>query len=195
MRNRLLVALAILLAVGTAGAVVFGGDAVSLLQTNSGDSDAFPTETTSQEPTPGDQTTASGGSGDDGSGSDDDGSSATTTTSLPPFTFDIVSVEECGETCRDVTITLTNQQETTARNVTVYTRIFAGQGTDGDVVWTGSEPVGTLAPGESTTRTKRVDLSLSGAFAVQQADGWITIQTTVQSQDETMTFTEQRDVI
>jgi hypothetical protein len=115
-------------------------------------------------------------------------------TDTQPFAFTTDSIEECGQTCRDVTSTLTNQQSTTADNVTVYTRLYAGNGTDGDVVWDGSESVGTLGAGESYTTTTRVELSYGDAYAIDQEDGWITIQTTVQTADRTVTFTEQRKV-
>jgi hypothetical protein len=128
--------------------------------------------------------------------SDDERATATATasTSTPPFTFSIDSIEECGRTCRDVTSTLTNRQDATAENVTVYTRIFVGNGTDGDVVWEGTEPVGTLDAGESYTATRRVELSYSDALAIQQNGGWITVQTTVQTDDRTVTFSDQRQV-
>jgi hypothetical protein len=93
-----------------------------------------------------------------------------------------------------VTSTLTNQQDTTAEDVTVYTRIYAGNGTDGDQVWEGSESVGTLDASESYTATKRVELSFADAYAIDQEDGWITVQTTVETADQTVTFTEQRQV-
>lgn len=38
-----------------------------------------------------------------------------------------LDVEECGQTCRDVTSTLSNNQDETATGVTVYTRVFAGE--------------------------------------------------------------------
>jgi len=185
MRRRLLVGLAVVLALVAAGAAaaVFSGD-LGTTGDEETSIESFPTETTSPE------------SGSSGDGS---GDVATTTTATArqtqPFGFDILAIEDCGQTCRDVTLELTNQQSTSASNVTVYSRIFVGNGTDGDVVWEGSESVGTLAAGESVTATKRVDLSLSEAFAIQQADGWITIQTTVQSETETMTTTDRRDVV
>lgn len=198
MRAKLVIALALLLAGVTAGTAVFGPDILSEQQEDATDIESFPTATTTQDAgsggsdggSGGDSSVDDGNAGGDGTTTDDGSGDATTT----PFTFTIVSIEECGETCRDVTIELANQQETAAENVTVYSRIFAGQGTDGDEIWTGKEAVGRLAAGESVTATKRVSLSFSEAFAVQQADGWITIQTTVQSENETMTFTEQRDV-
>jgi hypothetical protein len=120
-----------------------------------------------------------------------DGDAATTDR---PFTVTVDRIEKCGETCRDVTTTVANEQSTDASNVTVYSRIYAGNGTDGKVVWSGTESVGDLDAGESYTTTKRVDLSLREAYAVRQQDGWITVRTTVQSDSETVTFTERRKV-
>lgn len=111
-----------------------------------------------------------------------------------PFTFAIESVESCGTTCRDVTSTLTNQQSTDATDVTVETEIYAGNGTDGDASWTDTESVGTLAAGDSYTTTKQVDLSLTDACAIERNDGWITIETTITSDGETVAMTERRNV-
>ncbi|MFC7046741.1 hypothetical protein ACFQH6_16190 [Halobacteriaceae archaeon GCM10025711] len=148
------------------------------------DDGSFPTETTT--------TAADTGAGGGSSGGSD--AATTTTATAPPFTFVVEKVEECGTTCRDVTTTLTNEQSTPASDVTVHTRIFAGKGTDGDVVWKGSEPVGVLDAGESYTATRRVELSMMDAYKIKQNDGWITIQTSVTADGETTTFTEQRDV-
>lgn len=153
-----------------------GGDSGS-------DIESFPTET--PESSSDSDTTSDGTTG---------GDDVTATTTGPPFTFTIDQIAECGQTCRDVTTTLTNEQSTADSNVTVYTRIYAGKGTDGDVVWEGTESVGALDAGESYTGTKRVELSMGDAYTIQQRDGWITIQTTVDSDGETMTFTEQRQV-
>jgi hypothetical protein len=144
-----------------------------------GDAEPFPTATP-----------AAGSTGDGGDG---DGTTATATPT-PPFDLAIDAIEECGQTCRDVTSTLTNQQDTTARNVTVYTRIFVGNGTGGDVAWQGRERVGTLEAGGTATATRRVDLSYSEALAVQRNGGWITVQTTVETADRTVTFSDRRQV-
>jgi hypothetical protein len=171
------------------------GSAVSGVAGGSeGDAEPFPTET----PTGSDESAADGSDGTDATGADStdatgaDGT-ADTAEATPRFGVTIDSIEECGQTCRDVTSTLTNNQDTTAEDVTVYTRIFVGQGTDGDVVWRGQESVGTLGSGDATTATKRVELSLSEGFAVRN-DGWITIQTTVETADRTVTYTETRKV-
>lgn len=122
--------------------------------------------------------------------SGDDGRSAG-----PPYSFTVQSIEKCGQTCRDVTVKLTNERNETATGVTIYTRIYAGNSTDAsDKVWEGSREVGTLEAGASTTETQRVQLSVSDAYAVRQNDGWITILTTIESDDVTITFKQRRDV-
>ncbi len=176
MVKKLLVLVGLVLLVGM-GALAFGiGDFAPSSQDDAQATDPFPTETASQNVNEGGETTSVAGH-------------------EQAFSMSIDDVQECGETCRDVTTTLTNQQSSTATDVTVYTRIFAGNGTDGDVIWSGEQPVGSLEPSESVTATKRVELSLTDAYAVREADGWITIQTTIQSETETMTVTQHRDVI
>jgi hypothetical protein len=130
--------------------------------------------------------TASAGSGGGGSGGGSGSTSA--------YTLVVDDVEPCGQTCRDVTSTLTNEQSTDATDVTVYTRIYAGNGTDGDVVWEGKEPVGDLDAGESYTATRRIELSLWDANKVREHDGWVTIKTAVRSDERTDTFSQRRDV-
>jgi len=117
------------------------------------------------------------------------------TATADPFSVSVERVEQCGRACRDVTIALTNDEATTARNVTVYTRVYAENGTDGEVLWENRRPVGALGAGDSTTFSERVSLSLSDAATVRNADGQITVQMTVQSDGETMTVTERRDVM
>jgi hypothetical protein len=181
MNPKLILAAVIVVGVG-AGAVVVAGDVLPGGNSEA-DSEPFPTAT------PGGETTATGGS---------DGAATTTpngtSTATPPFAFAIDTIEECGRTCRDVTSTLTNQRDTTAENVTVHTRIFAGQGTDGDVIWRGNEDVGTLPAGDAYTTTRQVELSYSEALKVENNDGWITVQTTVETEDQTVTFTDERQV-
>lgn len=112
-----------------------------------------------------------------------------------PFTFSIQNIEKCGQTCRDVTVTLTNSQDQQADDVTVYTRIYAGNSTAGkDLVWQEQKEIGSMAAGESVTRTQRVKLSFQDAYAVKQADGWITVVTTIESADTAITFKSNRDV-
>jgi len=172
----------VLLLAGVGGAFVAG---LGPFQAESSGEDIseFPTETAPDD-------TASDGDDTGTDGATADGGAAST----PPFAFTVDAIEECSRTCRDVTSTLTNQQNTTAEDVTVYTRIYAGNSTDGDVVWEGSEDVGTLEADGSYTTTRRVDLSYGDAYAIEQEDGWITVQTTVETAERTVTLSEQRDV-
>lgn len=123
----------------------------------------------------------------------DAGGSDVTTTEPPPFSMVVESVESCGQTCRDVTVRLVNNQDREATGVTVTTRIYAGDDTTGDPVWEGTADVGTLGPGESIRETQRVELGLMEAAAVQET-GEITIQTVVETDRQTVRFVEHRDV-
>lgn len=127
---------------------------------------------------------------------DNDGSGATAPDQVDPFSFTIANIEECGQTCRDVTATLDNNQNETATNVTVYIRIFAGEDNTEteDIVWEGIENAGTMEAGGTHTTTERVELSLQGGRKIEQEDGWITILTTVESDDTTVTFQDSEPV-
>lgn len=116
------------------------------------------------------------------------------TAAPPPFEMRIESVESCGQTCRDVTATLVNHQDQQATGVTVYTQIHAGDSTDGDVVWEGTQDVGTLDAGAAETDTQRVELGFLEAAKVQDSGGQITIRLTVETDQRTVTFVEHRDV-
>ncbi|MDY6818086.1 MAG: hypothetical protein SVG88_05425 [Halobacteriales archaeon] len=119
---------------------------------------------------------------------------STATTTGPPLTLTVDRIEQCGRTCRDVTTSLTNRQSHSAEDVVVYSRVFVGNDTDGDVVWSTKHRAGSLAPGETVTTTDRIELSYSAAYAVMEADGWITIQTTIRTADTTLTITKQYNV-
>lgn len=129
---------------------------------------------------------------------DDDDSETVSaeTTPTPPFLFTIDSIEECGLTCRDVTVSLFNNQDQSASNITVYTRIYAGQNNTaaGDRIWSGQEAVGSLAAEDSYTTTRRVELSFQEAQKVDNRDGWITIVTSVETADQTVTFQNSEQV-
>jgi hypothetical protein len=177
MNTKLLLAAVVVVAVG-AGAVVAIGDRFP--GGSGADTDSLPTATPE--------------SGDEGGPTLEPTDSSTTATPTPPFGFVVDDIEECGRTCRDVTSTLTSRRDTTAENVTVYTRILVGRETDGDEVWRGTEDVGTLPAGESYTATTRVELSLADGLKIENSDGWITVQTTVETEDGAVTFADERQV-
>jgi len=129
------------------------------------------------------------------SGSDDDGAGGTAP-ETPPLSLTIDHIEECGQTCRDVTTTLHNNQDETATGTTVYTRIFAGEDNtaEDDIVWEGKKEVGTVEAGGSRTGTERIDLSLQEAWKIDRQNGWITIVMTIETDDRTVTFQNSEQV-
>lgn len=179
-----------LLVVGAGGAVATGfGDAPG--PDHSPGAGTAPVGSPGSAPADAPETTPDRTGGGNDSATDNE-SGATTDT--PPFTVLADNTENCGRTCRDVTSTVTNHQNETARDVTVSTQIYAGEGTNGNPVWEGSEHVGTLRADASHTATKRITLSFGEAIAVKHQGGWITIETTVQTADRTVTLTERRQV-
>lgn len=133
-------------------------------------------------------TSANGGSAD--------GGAEPSSTAQRPFSLTIDDIEECGQTCRDVTATLHNNQDEAATGVTVFTRVFAGEDNtaEDDLVWEGRAEVGTIDAGASHTTTRRVELSFQEAWKIDQHDGWITIVTTVQTDERTVTFRDSEQV-
>ena len=155
--------------------LVVGGAAVGAVMTGFGPAPGGDSGTPA--PTPESTGTVYDGSG--GSDSTSDGS--TTTESAPPFSFGIDSIEECGRTCRDVT---------------VYTQIYAGNSTSSDdQVWSGTEEVGSMEAGGSHTSTNRVELTFTEAREVQNKGGWITVVTTVETAETTVSFKDRRQVV
>ena len=191
--RRTLIVVGVVLVVALCAAAAF---AAGIGPFGGGDGGEFPTVTSTPSGGNGGNGSGSGGGGGGNGGGGGGGGNGGGGADLPPYTFAVTTVENCGRTCRDVTVELTNNREQAAEDVVVYTRIFAGNTTDsGARVWQGREEVGEMEAGATTTATKRVDLSYSNAFKVQQQGGWITIRTTVRSADVNRTFTERRDVI
>lgn len=105
------------------------------------------------------------------------------------FRYSVDSVTECGATCREVSGTLTNNGTAAATNVTVQTRVYAG----GDLLWEGGADAGRLAPEESYTDTKTIELSLlEGQQA--KANGEVTFKTIVRFDGGTKVFTAVQPV-
>jgi hypothetical protein len=106
------------------------------------------------------------------------------------WSFTIDRIEGCGDTCRDVTATLDNTGNTTRTGVTVTTKVYA----DDELLWEGSEDVGTLEPGEASTATRRVDVSYTGALAIEGNDGYVTVVTVVRWDGGTTSFENRKQV-
>ncbi|ELZ94105.1 hypothetical protein C440_10808 [Haloferax mucosum ATCC BAA-1512] len=195
MKRRSAVAVAIVVLVVVLG-VAFGTGLAPGFGSGVEDGDASSSDFPTQTPTPTQMSSPTPSEEAERGTPTEDTSTPDEESADPPFVFEIDSIETCGQTCRDVTSTLTNQQDERAADTTVYSRIFVGNSTDtDDVIWQGKEEVGGLPAGDSYTTTRRVELSLTEAFAVQQADGWITIQTTIETDEQTLTYAERRDVI
>lgn len=186
-RTHLLGVLVVVIAVAGVGAALYTGIGPAPGGGSSEEIEEFPTaEDTEADSTEGDSTEADTDDGESGSTGDEE---------IEPLSFTIDDIAECGSTCRDVTATLDNNQNETESNVTVFIRIFAGEDnteTD-DIVWEGTEEAGTIAAGESYTTTERVDLSFQDARKVDE-EGWITILTTIESDDTTVTFQDSEEV-
>lgn len=117
-----------------------------------------------------------------------------TTASGPPFTLDTRGVEECGILCRNVTSTVTNERDTPARDVTIHTRLYAGNDTSGTIRWQQTSRVHRIEAGGTFQTTRRVTLSLDAALAIGAADGWVTIRTRVGAVDRRVTVTDRLEV-
>jgi len=137
----------------------------------------------------------SAGSGDGGADAGDGGGTATAADDGPPFAIEVAAVEECGRTCRDVTLRVTNRRDEPAAGVTVVARMFAGKrADDGDKLWEGTAELGTLAAGETATVTRRIELGFVDAGKVQNNDGWVTVRTEVTGDDAGATFVVEKQV-
>jgi hypothetical protein len=128
--------------------------------------------------------------GGDGSSAADDEGDGSSDRPARPFTIDTKQIEQCGNTCRDVTVSLTNNGNHARQGITVTTKMYTG----GDRIWTGEESVGTLSAEESTIRTARVKIGFVDAAKVKQNGGTVTIETVVRWNGGSETFREQRQV-
>lgn len=145
------------------------------------------------------QSQSSGGGGDGSGGGSSGGSGGSDADSgggsPPPFTIEVASIEECGKTCRDVTLRVTNERNATATGVSVDACIYAGKrDDDGDQLWHGRDTLGSLAPGESVTVERRVELGYVDAAKIKNNDGWVTVRTTVTGDDAEATFVSEEQV-
>lgn len=181
MTRHALVAVAVALAVVAGGLWFVGG---SLPGGTPGEVDATPapdSTLTSDTAETEAGTAVESGTGDAGGTGEPTGSD---------YTFSIERIERCGGTCRDVTARLSNAGRETRRNVSVVTKVLA----DGDLLWSGNESVGTLAPGESHTSTRRVEVGFAGGLKIRANDGYVAIVTVVRSDAGTARFEDRRKV-
>ncbi|MFC4448852.1 hypothetical protein [Halorussus aquaticus] len=178
--NRRLLAAAVVLLGTVGGGVLFADGAIPGASPSDGTTPSAETTDTEAGASP---------TGTDSSDSDA-GGTTTGTTDDREYAFTILTVEKCGSTCRDVTARLDNTGGTPRENVRVTTKMYA----DDELLWSGTQTVGTLGPGESHTSTKRVDVGFSGGMAISANDGYVTIVTVVRSDSGTTRFSERRKV-
>lgn len=181
------VGVAVLVGVGLVATLVVGAVVVGVLTGgNASGTATTPGSTTATGTTTGTATTTGTGGG-----------TATTTTGTtvtgtgePSFSFVIDRIESCGTTCREVTATLTNDGSVPVENVRVEVALLA----DDEKLWEGEVTPGTLAAGESFTTTRTVDVGLGGAAAIQNNDGYVTIEAVVRWDGGSETFRTRRKV-
>lgn len=187
-----------MVALALAGLLLLGAGGMLAFDVGSfgGGGDASSTATP-VEPTDAGESSGDAGAGDssddaeaDGSSGDDESDDSAPERTVRPFTIDTKQIEQCGNTCRDVTVSLTNNGDHTREGITVTTRMYAAD----DRIWRGEKSVGTLGSDESTTRTARVKIGFVDAAKVKQNGGTVTIETVVRWQGGSETFREQRQV-
>jgi hypothetical protein len=115
----------------------------------------------------------------------------TVTGTTRQFTFSVDEFEPCGETCREVTATLTNTGDPAAA-VTVTSRLYAGDRGDNQV-WSGTEDVGDMDRDEAHPFTHRIEISPLDAPAVCGADH-VTLVSAVESATHRQVFVAPREV-
>ncbi|MFB6176751.1 MAG: hypothetical protein ABEI99_06330, partial [Halobaculum sp.] len=125
-----------------------------------------------------------------------DTATSTATVTGDAFSFAIQEITECGDTCRDITAAVTNEQSTEASDVTTFTQIYAGNETTSDAkIYENRQSVGAIPAGETATTTQRVEFTLTEAVKIRDNGGWITIVTKITDADgDTVTVTQRRDV-
>lgn len=147
-------------------------------------------------------TAATDGTATDGTETDaattDGGVGTVTATDEPEdlaLNYRIVEITTINQTARNVTVRLTNDGNETATGVAAETVIYAGNTTaDDQQIWTGSREVGSVAAGGSVQFSQTVALSLNEALQVEGADGWITVVTTIRTDEGSVTVTQRRNV-
>lgn len=106
------------------------------------------------------------------------------------YTIDVEQIEECGNTCREVTLTLLNEGRKDWEDVVVDARLTAG----GNLIYSGEEEVGDLASGKSYTTTREVNLSADDMVAVQQNDYVVTVRIVINGSGFSGVITQSIDI-
>jgi len=112
----------------------------------------------------------------------------TTDDNADRFALDVSEPRLCGPSCGAADLTLTNTRSTLAQNVSIRAAVYAGQTAAGVPLWTQTNLIGDLEPGETRTLTHRVGWDDVTVERVRTAGGWVTVELTVRSDEATTTF-------
>lgn len=107
------------------------------------------------------------------------------------FSFTVNETEKCGKQCREMSVTVANQQDEAAENVTLDFDVYAGSES---VVWNGTEQVGTLESGETESLQLTITVDDEGYEQIVGNWGTVTLQTTVTGENATDEFEHERNV-
>jgi hypothetical protein len=101
------------------------------------------------------------------------------------FTMSVVSMTECGTTCRDLAVRITNTGDRPQDSIGVLTTVSVGA----DRLWRDRSTIARLRAGQSRTLDKRVDVGPTGALKIGANDGYVLVVTRV----TTTTRTERHE--
>lgn len=121
---------------------------------------------------------------------DETATNETATNESDRFELDADLVERCGLNCRNVTANLTNTGNDTAENVTANVTITA----DDEEVWERNYTLGNVSANESVERSSEISVGPRDLYAIEQNDGFVFINVTVEWDGGNQTFTERRQV-
>lgn len=198
----LAVALLLVVSLGVTGALVADGPLLGSSEGEAGDDpatgasgstsgDAADSTDGTDDGSPGDEASHGGTGTAAESGSESvDGGSGDAAPAPASFRFDVRGVEDCGTTCRDVTVSVKNRGDTDAEDVDVKVKLLA----DGDEIWTGTQSYERVAAGQARTETRRVKIGYFDGARIKANDGYVTIRTTITWDGGKETFSERRQV-
>ena len=104
------------------------------------------------------------------------------------FDLAVEEVRPCGPSCGTGTLQLANTGAEPATNVSITTDVYAGQDVDGPQLWTDTTFLGDIAPSETVSQSKRATWDEGTVELVRSANGWVTFEMTVRTDDSTMRF-------
>lgn len=101
----------------------------------------------------------------------------TSTNSSAPLAHTVVNITTCGQTCRLMNTTVTNEGNSTAEDTTVHYRIYSGD----EQVWRGNRTIGTLAVNETAALETRIEVGMGQGMQIRSNDGDVLIRSNITS--------------